>query len=75
MAYLEITKKRCIALRRKFGEPKGMFRRKSGIEGFLSRHRLWVKFVNDSNLTDFEKKVCIKEFLNPRDIIRYERKK
>lgn len=68
MIYTEKTKKRCIALRRKFGSEHDKL-------DFMERHHLWVKFVNASNLTPFEKRACIKEFLNPEDLkTRYKKK-
>lgn len=66
--YSEETKRNCIELRRKFDN--------SSIEiPFLERHELWVDFVNKSNLTLEEKEACIEEFLNPKDLERYNKKR
>lgn len=61
MIYTEETKKRCIALRRKFGNQHYEL-------GMVERQPYWIKFVNESNLSPFEKRACIKEFINPQDL-------
>lgn len=66
--YSEETKRNCIALRRKFGDSAKEL-------PFLVRHKLWIDFVNKSDLTLEEKEACIEEFLNPKDLERYNKKK
>ena len=66
--YSEETKRNCIALRRKFGDtPKELL--------FLERGELWVDFVNKIDLALEEKEACIEEFLNPKDLEIYNKKK
>ena len=66
--YSEETKRNCIALRRKFDDSSKQLL-------FLVRHELWVVFVNKSDLTLEEKEACIEEFLNPKDLERYNKKR
>jgi hypothetical protein len=55
-------------LRRKFGDSTWKL-------PFIERGELWVDFVNKSDLTLEEKEVCIEEFLNPKDLERYNKKR
>ena len=66
--YSEKTKRNCINLRRKFGDSTWKL-------PFIERHKLWVEFVNKSNLTTEEKEACIEEFLNTKDLERYNKKR
>lgn len=66
--YSEETKINSINLRRKFPSTIAKL-------PFLERHKLWVEFVNKSNLTKEQKEACIEEFLNPKDLERYNKKR
>lgn len=66
--YSEETKRNCKALRHKFGDTSKEL-------PFLERSKLWVDFVNKSGLTLEEKEACIEEFLNPKDLERYNKKR
>lgn len=66
--YSKQTKQYCINLRRKFGDSTWKL-------PFIERGELWVDFVNKSDLTLEEKEVCIEEFLNPKDLERYNKKR
>lgn len=67
MGYDEDTKRRCISLRRAFSKIDNTKSK------YLVRCRNWSIFVNKSSLSDIDKKICIKEFLNPKDLIHYKK--
>lgn len=56
----EQNKQNCLTLRYAFRDETGDFRG----EHQDIRHQKWVDYVNKSNLTPYEKELCIKEFLN-----------
>lgn len=62
------NKQNCIRLRRLFGDSYKQL-------GIIDRHKYWVKYVNNSNLTDYEKELCKREFLNPKNLKRYRKNK
>ena len=66
--YSENTKRKCIKLRKEFGDSTASY-------GIIQRHKLWVDYVNKSTLTTMEKEACKREFLNPRDIKKYNKGK
>ena len=69
----EVEKQNCLFLRYKFAEDTGDYRSQHQD----IRHQKWTKYVNNSTLTQIEKAICLKEFLNNErnSIERYRRKR
>ena len=55
----EVEKNNCLRLRYRFASETGDYK---GEEQII-RHKHWVKYVNESDLTDKEKELCKEEFL------------